>query len=102
MELNGEEKEDYSLLDEKRKVQIIQELKEEIEKQKLISINYESNILSNNCIEEEISKEQNEINNNMNNLNLNEINSFNEESFENKNINLNKTEKNNLDIYSED
>ena len=102
MELNGEEKEDYSLLDEKRKAQIIQELKEEIEKQKLININLENNILSNNSLEEEISKEQNEINNNMNKLNLNEINPFNEENFENINNNLNKMTKNNLNIFSED
>ena len=102
MEINGEEKEDYSLLDEKRKAQIIQELKEEIEKQKLININLENNILSNNSLEEEISKEQNEINNNMNKLNLNEINPFNEENFENTNNNLNKMTKNNLNIFSED
>ena len=67
MDINTEEeKEDYSLLDEKRKEQIILELKEEINKQKSLYLTKDFN--NNNNTDKEIFKKSDNIVNNENKL----------------------------------
>ena len=70
MDINEEDKEDYSLLDDKRKEQIIFELQEEIRKQKDIYLNKDQNIINDNT-EEIIERESNEVINSKNLLTLN-------------------------------
>jgi len=69
MDINHEEeeKEDYSMLDESRKAQIILELQEEIKKQKLLYLNQEQDINTQNNTSNEIN-----INNNLDNSAKNE------------------------------
>ena len=70
MNINEEEKEEFSLLDEKRKNQIILELQEEIKRQKdlLLNKDFNTDISNDNNI-----KNSDKINNNKNNLPLNSI-----------------------------
>ena len=87
MDINHEEeeKEDYSMLDESRKAQIILELQEEIKKQKLLYLNQEqdtlneinvNNNLDNTAKEEECLEPPNNEQNNVSNAIFNEINEF--------------------------
>ena len=84
MEINNEEeKEDYSLLNEKRKEQIILELQEEIEKQKLLYLNRD--FINNNPDENILIKSDNIIKNNENKINQNQSQIRNEDKFDTSN-----------------
>lgn len=109
MEINHEEeeKEDFSMLDESRKAQIILELQEEIKKQKLLYLNQEqdtlneiniNNNIDNTAKEEECLESPNNEQNNVSNAIFNEINDFindnskinsNEDANTNRNANAN-------------
>ena len=109
MDINHEEeeKEDFSMLDESRKAQIILELQEEIKKQKLLYLNQEQDTLNeininnntdNTAKEEECLESPNNEQNNVSNAIFNEINDFindnskinsNEDANTNRNANAN-------------
>ena len=90
-----EEKEDYSLLDDKKKEQIILELQNEIKKQKELYLNKEQNILDYNNNENKLSIElnQSKVNNDISSKILNEK----------ENINYSKNnDKNETNLIFED
>ena len=115
MDINHEEeeKEDYSMLDESKKAQIILELQEEIKKQKLLYLNQEqdtlneinvNNNLDNTSKEEECLEPANIEQNNVSNAIFNEINDFindNSKIISNEEANINENKQNLLFSFNQ-